>query len=56
MARNHILQVVKNLSENGTTILYTTYYMEEVQAIASKAHYLTASRWYIIVGQAKKKS
>lgn len=35
-SRNHILESVKKLRENGTTILYTTHYMEEVQAIASR--------------------
>lgn len=35
-SRNHILESVKRLRENGTTILYTTHYMEEVQAIASR--------------------
>lgn len=34
-SRNYILEAVKKLRENGTTILYTTHYMEEVQAIAS---------------------
>ena len=35
-SRNHILEAVAKLRENGTTILYTTHYMEEVQAIASR--------------------
>ncbi|MBP1989849.1 ABC transporter ATP-binding protein [Paenibacillus eucommiae] len=35
-SRKHILESVKKLRENGTTILYTTHYMEEVQAIASR--------------------
>lgn len=35
-SRNHILQSVKQLRANGTTILYTTHYMEEVQEIASR--------------------
>lgn len=35
-SRNHILEAVKKLNEQGTTILYTTHYMEEVQAIASR--------------------
>jgi len=35
-SRNHILEAVRKLRENGTTILYTTHYVEEVQAIASR--------------------
>jgi ABC-2 type transport system ATP-binding protein len=35
-SRNYILEAVKKLQEDGTTILYTTHYMEEVQAIASR--------------------
>lgn len=35
-SRNYILEAVRKLSEDGTTILYTTHYMEEVQSIASR--------------------
>ncbi len=35
-SRNHILETIRKLNEQGTTILYTTHYMEEVQAIASR--------------------
>jgi ABC-2 type transport system ATP-binding protein len=35
-SRNHILQSVRALRDAGTTILYTTHYMEEAQAIASR--------------------
>ncbi|ABR49839.1 ABC transporter related [Alkaliphilus metalliredigens QYMF] len=35
-SRNHILETVRELNKQGTTILYTTHYMEEVQAIASR--------------------
>lgn len=35
-SRNHILETVRKLNRQGTTILYTTHYMEEVQAIASR--------------------
>ena len=35
-SRKHILDSVKLLAEKGTTVLYTSHYMEEVQAIASR--------------------
>lgn len=35
-SRNHILETVRTLNQQGTTILYTTHYMEEVQTIASR--------------------
>lgn len=36
-SRNHILESIKNLRKNGTTIIYTTHYMEEVEAISDRA-------------------
>ncbi|MGL5150124.1 MAG: ABC transporter ATP-binding protein [Clostridium sp.] len=35
-SRNHILESIKTLRENGTTIIYTTHYMEEVEAICDR--------------------
>ncbi|OPJ63326.1 ABC transporter ATP-binding protein [Clostridium chromiireducens] len=35
-SRNHILQSIKKLREGGTTIIYTTHYMEEVEEIADR--------------------
>ncbi|MEC0308269.1 ABC transporter ATP-binding protein [Paenibacillus lautus] len=35
-SRNHILVSVRELQKRGTTILYTTHYMEEVQSLASR--------------------
>ena len=35
-SRNHILEGVKRLREQGMTILYTTHYMEEVEEIATR--------------------
>lgn len=35
-SRNHILSAVKKLNKKGTTVIYTTHYMEEVEAICSK--------------------
>ena len=35
-SRNHILEAVKKLNEGGCTIIYTTHYMEEVEAISTQ--------------------
>ena len=35
-SRNNILEVTKSLRDEGTTIIYTSHYMEEVEAICSK--------------------
>lgn len=35
-SRNHILNAVKTLNKNGTTIIYTTHYMEEAENLCSK--------------------
>lgn len=35
-SRNHILQSVRQLNEMGCTIIYTSHYMEEVEALCSK--------------------
>ncbi|MEW9095728.1 MAG: ABC transporter ATP-binding protein [Clostridiaceae bacterium] len=35
-SRNHILQSVKKLNSLGSTIIYTSHYMEEVEEICSK--------------------
>jgi ABC-2 type transport system ATP-binding protein len=35
-SRNHILESTRALRDRGTTVLYTSHYMEEVQAIASR--------------------
>jgi ABC-2 type transport system ATP-binding protein len=35
-SRNHILESVRELQKRGTTILYTTHYMEEVQSLTSR--------------------
>ena len=34
-SRNNILETVKNLNNNGTTIIYTSHYMEEVENICT---------------------
>lgn len=35
-SRNHILQSVKKLNEAGATVIYTSHYMEEVEAICDR--------------------
>ncbi len=35
-SRNHILENVKTLAQEGKTIVYTTHYMEEVEAICDR--------------------
>jgi ABC-2 type transport system ATP-binding protein len=35
-SRNHILESTRALREKGTTVLYTSHYMDEVQAIATR--------------------
>jgi ABC-2 type transport system ATP-binding protein len=47
-SRNHILESVRTLRDGGTTILYTSHYMEEVQAIASRVLIMDLGR--IIAG------
>lgn len=35
-SRNNILEAVKELNKNGTTVVYTSHYMEEIEAICSR--------------------
>ncbi len=35
-SRNHILETVKNLNDEGITIIYTSHYMEEVEYLCSR--------------------
>lgn len=35
-SRNFILDSIRNLSHNGTTVIYTSHYMEEVEEICNK--------------------
>ena len=47
-SRNHILEQVRSLRARGTTIVYTSHYMEEVEAIASRV--LIMDQGHIIAG------
>lgn len=35
-SRNNILEAVRELNRNGTTVLYTSHYMEEIEAICDR--------------------
>jgi len=35
-SRNHILESIKALKDNGATVIYSTHYMEEVEAISDR--------------------
>ena len=43
-SRNHILESVKKIAEKGTTVIYTSHYMEEVQAICNRISIMDAGR------------
>jgi len=43
-SRNHILESVKKIAEEGTTVIYTTHYMEEVQAICNRISIMDSGR------------
>jgi ABC-2 type transport system ATP-binding protein len=50
-SRNHILESVKKLNANGSTIVYTTHYMEEVEAICNEISIMDHGR---IIAQGSK--
>lgn len=35
-SRNNILEAIKRMNENGTTVIYTSHYMEEIEAICNR--------------------
>jgi len=43
-SRNHILESVKKIAKQGTTVLYTSHYMEEVQSICNRISIMDAGR------------
>lgn len=43
-SRNHILESVKKLNEMGSTIIYTSHYMEEVEAISTRVGVMDQGR------------
>jgi len=50
-SRNHILESVKKLNEQGSTIVYTTHYMEEVEAICNEISIMDHGR---VIAQGSK--
>jgi len=43
-SRNHILESVKKIAAEGTTVIYTSHYMEEVQAICNRISIMDSGR------------
>ena len=43
-SRNHILESVKKIAQKGTTVIYTTHYMEEVQTISDRISIMDLGR------------
>jgi len=43
-SRNHILESVKKIAARGTSILYTSHYMEEVEEISTRVAVMDAGR------------
>jgi len=43
-SRNHILDSVKEIASKGTTVVYTTHYMEEVQAVCDRISIMDMGR------------
>ncbi|CAH8716132.1 ABC transporter ATP-binding protein [Paenibacillus thiaminolyticus] len=43
-SRNHILESVRQLNESGSTIIYTSHYMEEVEAICTRVGIMNEGR------------
>lgn len=43
-SRNHILDFVTEINRHGTTVLYTSHYMEEVERVCSRVSIMDAGR------------
>jgi len=43
-SRNHILESVRTIAAEGTTVIYTTHYMEEVEAVCSRIAIMDSGR------------
>jgi len=51
-SRNHILETVRSLKDTGVSVLYTTHYMEEVEAVCEKIYIM--DKGIIIAGGSKE--
>jgi ABC-2 type transport system ATP-binding protein len=45
-SRNHIFQEVRRINAAGTTVIYTSHYMEEVQALCSRVGIIDAGKLF----------
>jgi len=52
-SRNHILESVKRIAQKGTTVIYTSHYMEEVQTISDRIAIMDSGR-VIVEGTLEK--
>jgi ABC-2 type transport system ATP-binding protein len=43
-SRNHILESVRTIASEGTTVIYTTHYMEEVEAVCNRIAIMDSGR------------
>ena len=43
-SRNHILESVRTIANEGTTVIYTTHYMEEVEAVCNRISIMDSGR------------
>jgi ABC-2 type transport system ATP-binding protein len=43
-SRNHILVFVEDMNRNGTTVIYTSHYMEEVERVCSRVIIMDTGR------------
>ncbi|MFN3202600.1 MAG: ABC transporter ATP-binding protein [Bradymonadia bacterium] len=43
-SRNHLFETIKRLNATGMTVIYTTHYMEEVQALCDRVAIMDAGR------------
>lgn len=50
-SRNHIMEAIKNLNEQGTTVIYVSHYMEEIEALCNPI--LIADKGKVIVNMTK---